>query len=95
MSKFVRFAKEVWDVDSAGKSDEEIALAGIDALAAFIKEIGLSTTLTELKAGMRAGSPDPTDKGLLRKVADSAIITPGCARQMSHDEIYDILVECI
>lgn len=95
LSKFVRFAKVVWNVSPEGLSDEEIALKGIDALAAFIKEIGLPSTLTELKQGMRAGSPDPTDKEILRKVADSTIITPGCARQMSHDEIYDILVSCI
>lgn len=95
LPKFVRFAEEVWDVNPDEKTDEEVALAGIDALAAFIKEIGLPTTLTELKAGMREGSPDPTDKEILRKVADTAIITPGCARQMSRDEIYQILVECI
>lgn len=95
LAKFVRFAKEVWHVDSTGKSDEEVALAGIDALSAFIKEIGMPATLRELKAGMKEGSPDPTDKALLRKTADSVIITPGCARQMSHDEIYDILVESI
>lgn len=95
LPKFVRFAKEVWHVDTNGRTDGEIALAGIDALAAYIKEIGLPATLTELKAGMRPGSPDPTDKALLRKVADSTIITPGCARQMSHDEIYQILLESI
>ena len=33
-----------------GKRDEELALAGIDALAAFIKELGLPTTLKELGA---------------------------------------------
>lgn len=69
-------------------------MAGIRSLADFIREIGLPATRTELKAGMRPGSPDPTDKEILRKVADSTIITPGCARQMTADEIYDILVEC-
>ena len=93
--KFARFAVEVWGVDPAGRTEDEVASAGIDALAAFIQEIGLPTTLTELREGMRPGSPDPTDKELLRKVADTTIITPGCARQMSADEIYDILVECI
>lgn len=95
LSKFVRFAEEVWHVDTNGRNDEEIALAGIDSLADFIKEIGLPSTLTELKEGMREGSPDPTDRELLHKAADSVLIMPGCARQMTHDEIYDILVECI
>jgi alcohol dehydrogenase YqhD (iron-dependent ADH family) len=94
-AKFVRFAKEVWHLSADGRTDEELALAGIQALADFIREIGLPTTLSELKANMRPGSPDPTDKEILRKVADSAVITPGCARQMTPDEIYEILVECI
>ena len=94
-AKFVRFAEEVWHLSADGRTDEELALAGIQALADFIKEIGLPSTLTELKGNMRPGSPDPTDRELLRKIADSVIITPGCARQMSSNEIYDILVECI
>ncbi|MGI5887809.1 MAG: iron-containing alcohol dehydrogenase [Oscillospiraceae bacterium] len=94
-SKFDRFAKKVWHLSAGGRTDEELALAGIQALSDFIHEIGLPTTLTELKAGMRQGSPDPTDRELLRKVADSTVITAGCARQMTHDEIYEILTECI
>lgn len=94
-AKFVRFAEEVWHLSADGRTEEELALAGIRALADFIREIGLPTTLTELKANMHPASPDPTDKELLRKVADSTIITPGCARQMTSDEIYEILVECI
>ena len=44
--RFARFAHEVWDIEEA--NDEAAALAGIDALAAFIKEIGLPTTFAEL-----------------------------------------------
>ena len=95
LSKFVRFAEAVWGVDPAGKTEEETALAGIDALAAFVKEIGHPTTLTELKEGMRPDSPDPTGHEILRKVADTAIITPVCARQMDREEIYQILLECV
>ena len=67
----------------------------IAELEDFIREIGLPTTLTELKANMRPGSVDPTDETILRKVADTCVITPGCARQMSRDEIFEILKECI
>lgn len=95
LAKFTRFAKEVWHLSQDGRSDEEFALAGIQALADFIKEIGLPATLRELKKNLKPGSPDPTDKGLLRKVADSTIVTAGCARQLSHDELYEILTECI
>ena len=48
LSKFVRFAQNVWGIARNGKTDEELALVGIDALADFIKEIGLPTSLQEL-----------------------------------------------
>jgi alcohol dehydrogenase YqhD (iron-dependent ADH family) len=95
LEKYVRFAREVWHLKTDGRTEEEFALAGIRSLADFIREIGLPTTLTELKRGMQPGSPDPTDPDLLRKVADSTLITPGCARKLSHDEIFSILMECI
>lgn len=86
LDKFVRFAKEVWNVETLNKTDDEIALAGIESLADFIKEIGLPTTLTQMNI---------TNKEMLRRVADSSNITKGCCKQLSHDEIYDILVECL
>lgn len=49
LPKFVRFAKNVWEIPAEGKTDVQLALAGIDALAAFIKECGLPSHLTELK----------------------------------------------
>lgn len=48
LDKFVRFATQVWNIDPSGKSKEEIALAGIDALIDFIKELGIPTTLRQL-----------------------------------------------
>lgn len=65
--------------------DEETAAAGIDALADFIREIGLPNSFTEL------GIPTDTD---FRAIADSTVLTPGCCKKLSHDEIYEILKEC-
>lgn len=95
LSKFIRFAREVWHLSPDGRSDEAFAAAGIDALDDFIGEIGLPRTLTELRDNLRPGSPDPTDQKLLRNVADSTIQTAGCARKLSADEFYEILTECI
>ena len=83
-ARFARFAQNVWGVAPKG-SIEETAAAGIDALAAFIKEIGLPTSFAEL------GIPDDTD---FRAIADSTVLTPGCCKKLSHDEIYEILKEC-
>lgn len=86
ISKFARFAVEVWKVDSKDLSEEGIAEKGIEELDKFIKEIGLPTTLTEIGI---------TDKNMLKQVADSSNITKGCCKQLTHEEIYEILVECL
>ena len=83
-ARFARWAQNVWCVAPKG-SDDETALAGINALASFIKEINLPTTFAEL------GIPADTD---FRAVADSTNITAGCCKKLTHDEIYDILCEC-
>ncbi|URZ16646.1 iron-containing alcohol dehydrogenase [Clostridium felsineum] len=82
--QFARLAREVWNVDEAGKSEEEIALAGVDALAAFIKEIGLPTTLSKMSI---------TDEGILRSVANTCNLTAGCCKKFERDEIFEILKE--
>ena len=86
VSKFARFAKEVWHVDDTNLTEKETALKGIEALADFIKEIGLPTTLTQMNI---------TDVDMLKKVADSSNITAGCCKQLSHDKIFEILNECL
>ena len=72
-------------MDAAGKSEEDLALAMPEALAAFIQEIGLPTSLAELGI---------TDDAILRKTADTCILTPGCAKKLTRDEVYEILQEC-
>lgn len=83
--QFARMAKEVWEISPEGKSEEELALAGIQALADFIKEIGLPSTFTEMGI---------TDKSVLKKVADTCNITAGCCKKLSREEILEILEEC-
>ena len=83
-ARFTRWAQNVWGIAPKG-SDGETA-AGIDALAAFIKEIGLPTSFAELCI------PADTD---FRAVVDSTNITAGCCKKLTHDEIYEILQECL
>ena len=84
LSRFARFAAHVWDIDDSGKSETEMALAGIDALATFIKEMGLPTTFREMGI---------TDTQCFQAVADSTNVTAGCCKKLSHEEIYQILME--
>ena len=84
--KFKRFAAEVWGISPEGKTDEEIACAGIDALKDFIREIGLPVTLREL------GVDENTD---LKAVADSCVSVFGGYRRLAHGEIFEIFRVCL
>ena len=85
LAKFKRFAVNVWGIPTAGKSDEEIAGLGVEALADFIKDIGLPTTLRELGV----------DKGTdLRTIADSCAVVSGGYKKMTKREIFEIFKEC-
>lgn len=85
LSKFKQFAVNVWGISAEGKSDEELALAGIDALENFIREIGLPLTLTGL--GFE-------NKEILREIAESSLINTGGYRTLTPEEILEILEEC-
>ena len=50
LPKFVRFAKNVWNIDTTGMTDEQAAAAGLEALKAWMIEIGLPLTISELGA---------------------------------------------
>lgn len=77
--KFARFGQEVFGVDTAEKA--------VEALADFIRECGLPTKMSELRSKTEI-TPE-----LLRNVADSCNIIKSNPRELSHDEIYDILME--
>ena len=85
LTKFQKFAVNVWGISPEGKSGEELARAGVKALADFIKEIGLPTTLREL------GVNESTD---LKAIADSCNLAPGSYKKMTHEEILKIFQEC-
>lgn len=83
--QFARMAEEVWGIDPADKSQEELAAAFVDALADFIEEIGLPTTFAEMGIG------EETD---FKAIADSTILTGGCAKRFTKEELLEVLLEC-
>lgn len=83
--KFRRFAVNVWGISDSGKTEEETAHEGVEALADFIKEVGLPVSLRDL------GADENTD---LKQIADSCILSGGSYKQMTHREIHEIFQEC-
>lgn len=82
--QFARMATEVWCIDPAGKNEEELAAAFVDALEAFIREIGLPSSFAEM------GITDADFKA----IADTTILTGGCAKKFSREELLEVLEEC-
>lgn len=80
LAKFVRFAKNVWDVETAGKTDEQIAEEGLAAMESWMKELGLVMNITELGA----------KEEMLEGLAESTLILDGGYRVPGHDEIVGI-----
>lgn len=85
LSKFKKFAVNVWGISPAEKTEEELACAGVEALADFIRELGLPTTLREI------GINEATD---LKAIADSCNLAPSGYKKMTHKEIWQIFQEC-
>lgn len=50
LPKFVRFARAVWNVDGANKTDEEVAKEGLERMESWMKELGLVLHLKDLGA---------------------------------------------
>ncbi len=80
LHKFARFAREVWHISEEGKTQEELAKAGIDALEYFIKESGMVTRLRDLNA----------TEEMLPLIAKSTVPMGGY-KKMTSEEILDIL----
>ena len=80
LAKFVRFAVNVWGVDSRGKTDERTAYEGLACMERWMKELGLVMNLEDL--GVTGDMID----GL----AEGAFVMDGGYRRMTREEIADV-----
>ena len=83
--KFARFAVRVWGIPQEGRGQEELALAGVEALASFIRELGLPTTLREL--GVTEDTP-------LEEIANSVPLTGGGYGNLTREDVLEIFQVC-
>lgn len=83
IDKFVRFAKNVWNINTDEMSKDEAANAGIDKITDFIKELGLPLTLRELGA----------TENMLPLIANSTV-QGGAYKHMKADDILKVLKAC-
>ena len=81
LAKFRRYAINVWDVDPAGKTDEQIASEGLDRMEAYMRELGLVLDLRELGA----------TEEMLEGIADGTFPTGQGYKALGRDEVLTIL----
>lgn len=80
LDKFVRFATQVWGVDDSGKTKDEVALEGIDAMEKFLKECEIVTDIKDIGA----------TEEMLPLIAKSTVLLGGY-KVLTADEILEIL----
>lgn len=83
IDKFVRFAENIWNVNTNGMTKDSAALAGIEQLSQFIKKLGIPQTLREIGA----------TEDMLKKIAKSTV-PGGGYKYIDNNEILEILREC-
>ena len=71
----------VWEVDPAGKSDEQIAIEGLSCMEVWMKELGLTMNLHELGVS----------EEMLKGIASGTLIMKGGYKVLNHDEVLEIL----
>ena len=81
LHRFKRYAVNVWGVNPDGKTDEEVAKAGLKAMEKWMKSIGLVMNLTDLGA-----TPE-----MIEGIADATLVMDGGYKVLTREEIVDIL----
>lgn len=80
-----RFAINVWNVKSEGKTDQQIAEEGLQAMENWMKELGVVMNISELGA----------DESMLEKLADVTIVMSGGYKVLERNEIIKIFRESL
>lgn len=85
LEKFRRFAINVFDVETKGKTDEQIAKEGLDKMGEWMKELGLVMNISELGA----------TEDMIETIANNTIILDGGYKTLTKDEVITILKESL
>lgn len=81
LAKFKRFAMTVWNVDPAGKTDEQIAEEGLDLMESYMKEIGVVLHAAELGV----------TEDMIEGIADVTLLNTGGYKLLDKQDVIEIL----
>lgn len=91
--KFARFAANVWGISGEGRTEQELAAAGVEALAEFIVKCGLPVRLRDLR--MKEEPEKLLTDSMLREISDSCNLIQTGQAQLTHEELFEILVKSL
>ena len=77
LNKFKRYAINVWDVSSEGKTDEQIANEGLECMEKYMRDLGLVMNISDL--GVK--------EEMLEGIAEGTFIMNGGYKVLTKDEI--------
>lgn len=80
LPKFKRFAVNVWNVNPEGKTDEEVAVSGLNAMENWMREIGVAMNIREL------GVTEEMLPGLVQ----STLVMEGGYKVLTREEILEV-----
>lgn len=83
LPKFKRFAENVWKINPEGKTDLQVAQEGLEALKAWMVEIGLPLTISEIGG----------TKEMLEGIAKGSIILDAGYHKLTPEELMQVLNE--
>lgn len=85
LHKFVRFAKEVWDIRTENMSERDAAEAGLGAMEDWMKEIGVVLSAKELGV----------TEDMIDGIADATFLFDGGYKALTRDEVVEIIKESL
>lgn len=83
VDKFARYAVNVWGVDAAGKSKEEVAREGLEAMEKWMRKIGLVMNITDLGV----------TEDMLEGIVKSTFIMQGGYKVLTEEDVMKVLRE--
>lgn len=81
VKKFARFAVNVWSIQAEGKTDIQMAEEGLDAMEAWMKELGLAMNLSEVGV-----TPD-----MIEDIVNGTLIMEGGYKVLSKEDVRAVL----
>jgi len=81
VKKFARFAVNVWGIHAEGKTDIQVAEEGLNAMEAWMKELGLAMNLSEVGV-----TPD-----MIEDIVNGTLIMKGGYKVFSKEDVRTVL----